>query len=305
MRILMSAATSPAGASIVRHLQALGHFVIGMDANPHTVEYGRELCDEFAPAPLVSNPEFISFLHSLAPTFDIFIPFLDEELRLFAAGKISREVVQKTLLCNPDVLDFCLDKTRFQEFCLARGLPVAKTASGPPAVYKPSFGRGGKGVVTIEDAELFAYYSRKDGILQERIKGTEYTVDVLFDQNGNLIFAVPRKRLEAAGVSRIGEIDFNAQVLQAVEQCAQHFRFSYAINVQLMLDAEGRVHLLEINPRLAGSAIFSVMAGFDIFDLALRLFAGASIEPPRRESVRPLRIVRHWTEVMVNADRVF
>lgn len=304
MKLLMSAATSGAAASLVRHLQALGHFVVGMDANACAADYGRYLCDEFILAPLATSADYPGFLASIANRFDLFIPFLDEELFLFAQGRISPDVARKTLLSDPETLNICLDKKRFQEFCSSRRLPVAATADAPPAVFKPRFGRGGKGVVMLEDQALLDYYAQKDGVLQRRISGIEYTVDALFGKMGELLFAVPRKRLEAAGVSRIGEIEFNPAVLKVVEHCAAELRFRYAVNIQVIQASDGSLHLLEINPRLAGSVIFTIMAGFDLLEQAVRLYRDEPVVIPARGDLRSLRIVRHWSEVAFDAGRI-
>ena len=47
MRIMMSAAASPAAISILVHLRKLGHTVVGLDAAVEAEPLGRAFCDTF------------------------------------------------------------------------------------------------------------------------------------------------------------------------------------------------------------------------------------------------------------------
>jgi carbamoyl-phosphate synthase large subunit len=78
MRILMSAAASAAAISIIKHLQTLGHKVIGIDANENSKSIAMHFCDDFYLSPLCSSSEFIPFINQLDDKFDLYIPFIDE-----------------------------------------------------------------------------------------------------------------------------------------------------------------------------------------------------------------------------------
>src|ERR1700722_16267664 len=86
MRVMISAAGSPASVSILRHLRALGHQVIGLNASPETGFLGRAFCDTFHLSPLADTPQYLDFLIARLPEADVFLPFIDEELLAIAAG---------------------------------------------------------------------------------------------------------------------------------------------------------------------------------------------------------------------------
>ena len=72
---------------------------------------------------------------------------------------------------------------------------------------KPRFGHGSLDVYTVDDpAELeWAYRRIADPIVQTRLTGREFALDLLTDQDGRLAGAVPRWRLEtSAGISTKG-----------------------------------------------------------------------------------------------------
>jgi len=291
---MMSAAGSPAAVSIVRHLRALGHAVIGIDAGSETEPLGRAFCDEFHIAPLGGAPEFLDFICQRLSEVDLFMPFVDEELLAIARGweRIPARLTAKIALPEPEVLLECLDKCRFQEACERMGLPIAPPAEAPPAFFKPRFGRGGRGVLHVTDQQMFDVVRQRDGVIQQAITGQEYTVDAIYDRESRLLATSSRRRVKAAGVSTVGEVVPDAQLHILAAQLGMCWPLRFAINFQVMRDREGRDWIIELNPRLAGSAIFSALAGCDPFAATIAVWRGESWAG----RPRPLRIWRHWQE---------
>ncbi len=294
MRVLISAAGSPAAVSILRHLRSLGHLVIGIDAGAESEPLAREFCDEFHLAPLGTAPEYLPWLLERLAHVDVFLPFVDEELLAIAAAwrEIPAALAQKIALSDPDVILDCVDKRRFQDVSARKGLPVAPEVSTGAAFYKPRYGRGGRGVVRLADEKLFAAFRGRDGVFQREIVGAEYTIDAIYARDGALVGCSPRRRLRAAGVSTIGEVVPDAGFTQLAQRVGAAWPFRYAINIQAIRDAAGHDWIIEINPRLAGSAIFSAMAGCDPFAATLAIWAGE----PWSGAPRPLRVWRYWQE---------
>ena len=294
MRVLVSAAGSPASISILRHLRALGHFVIGIDAGVEAEPIGRAFCDAFYPAPLADSPAYLDFLCERLATADIFMPFIDEELLAIADGwdRIPPNLAERIALSAPQVIRDCVDKIRFQAACSKAGLPIAPEAQGAPAYFKPRFGRGGKGVVEAADSRSFDALTGRNGVLQRKIVGQEFTVDAMFDRTGRLVATSPRRRLRTAGVSTAGQVGDDRKLHELAEQIGRHWQFRYAINFQVIRDQDDRDWLIELNPRLAGSAIFSAMAGCDPFAATIALWRGE----PWQGAPRSLRVWRYWQE---------
>lgn len=297
MNILMSAAGSSAAISIIKHLQSLGHRVIGIDASNNSERLAKHHCDEFYLSPLCNSPEFIPFINSLSDKFDLYIPFIDEEIISLSNSKtLLPEAFSKTLINNKQAVKNCTSKINFQRFCEQNDLPIAPISKTAPAIFKPEYGRGGKGIFIIEDDELIPHFHKKKGVVQKLIQGLEYTVDVLVDSQGRWLFGLARKRLETAGVSRVGEVDQHPTVLALAKLCTEKIKFNGPINIQIMLDHNHDLHLIEINPRLSGSLIFSTLAGFDILDLSIKIWLSIPYQLPLAEQITKKRFVRYWQE---------
>lgn len=293
-RILVSAAASPAAVSLLRHLQGLGYVVRGMDSNAQAAPLADLCCDEFVVAPLAKTPEYLPFLRRQLNQVALFLPFVDEEIQAILDAPDVTELTQKIMLSAPDTLRTCLDKARFQAFCQDKHLAIAPLADSVPAIYKPLSGRGGKGVMRVDDPALFELLQqRTEGLLQRYLDGIEYTVDCLFDRAGQRVFAVARQRLLAAGVSTIGQIDQQPAVLALVDQLAEQCEFRGLVNIQIMLVGD-QPYLIEVNPRLSGSLIFTILAGADLLKAALPLWLWNHYPEPM--SVQEGRILRYWSE---------
>jgi carbamoyl-phosphate synthase large subunit len=292
---MISAAGSPASVSILKHLRALGHQVIGLNSGPETEPLGQAFCDKFHLAPLATTPPYLDFLMERLKEVDIFLPFIDEELLAIAEGwnRLPKELAARIAVSEPDVLRDCVDKCRFQQACAEAQLPIAPQATAAPAFFKPRSGRGGKGVIEARDTRMYEALQGRDGVIQQAISGEEFTVDAIFDRVGRLLASVSRKRLRAAGVSTIGEVGFDENLHRLAERLGRRWRFKFAINFQSIRDASGRDWIIELNPRLAGSAIFSTLAGCDPFAAVIALSQGHSWQGhPKR-----LRVWRYWEEM--------
>jgi carbamoyl-phosphate synthase large subunit len=294
LRIMMSAAASPAAVSILGHLRKLGHTVTGLDSSAEAAPLGRAFCDVFHVSPLAESPRYLPFLIERLSEVDLFLPFIDEELVAIAGGwhSIPPPLASRIALSPPEVVLTCVDKCSFQEACELAGLPIAPTPVGVPAFFKPRYGRGSKGVVAVHDEMIFALMRERDGVMQRFIEGQEYTVDAIFGADSRLLATVPRKRIRAAGVSTIGEVIPDPALHALAERLGRRWPFRYAINFQVIRDLAGRDWLIELNPRLSGSAIFSAHAGCDPIAATIALSQGQSWSA----QPRPLRVWRYWQE---------
>jgi hypothetical protein len=278
MRVMMSAAAGPTAPGIIRHLQKLGHFVIGHDSNPHGA--GASMCDEFHQSQkVVDNPKaYVDLIRSIE--HDAYIARIDEELRYCTVSALHAATVR-----------IFTSKIAQQSAMWEAGLPVAPRARAMDvAVMKPDRGRGSR-------VTFLPPYTRIPGeyLFQRKIFGTEYTVDILTDMKGAFLFAVPRQRLEASSVSLVGKVDMSEDLIDIAKRLCRAFCFAGPINMQLIIDREtGEPFITEVNARISGSCMFTVMAGFDILDATCRLHQSMPFVKPRQ--VREVMFRRYFVE---------
>lgn len=282
MRIMMSAAGSAVAPSIIRHLQSLGHYVIGHDCSEYGV--GTGVVNWFVKSPHMGSLFLLRFGEMLLEQdVELYMPFLDEEFEYI--GAFDRDIV----MCSPeDTLEIFTSKYRQQVALVESGflMPPAITHD---AILKRDHGRGGKGVhrIPLQD----------DYLIQQVIEGDEYTIDVLTARDGAFLFAVPRLRIQANGVSVIGKIVMDDEIIDLAHRVVNNFTFAGPINIQVIRERDsGKLYIIEVNPRLSGSCMFTVMAGFDILDATIKLWSGKAGEIVIGPIEDGLIVRRHYVE---------
>jgi len=132
-------------------------------------------------------------------------------------------------------------------------------------------------------------------LLMPVFPGEEYSVDLLIS-NGKILSTVCRLREKITfGLTGIGEVVDNPDVLRAAEEIAILTGLEFNANIQLKIDTGGTPRLLEINPRTSGTIALCVAAGVNLPYLGLKLALNEPVEP-----VKPLigvRSYRYWTQV--------
>lgn len=293
-KVLISAAGTMVSVSFIKHLKKLNFYVIGIDAQEsETAEF---FCDEFHKSPMVEDSKaFLSFLETL--DYDVFIPFLDEELQLFAENEVLVDS-SKVICSSAKTLQICLNKKNTHQFALENNISVPHLTDKVPAFLRPHFGRGSKGVRKILDQDQLDNLDKSDVIVQEFIDGDEYTVDAFIDRKGIAADIVPRLRKKAANVSLQGKIVLDEQIIEFVRNIISKLDFYGPINIQVFKDVH-KIYLVEINPRLAGSSILSIHAGFDLLDLSIKDFFKEDYVYNRNHLKNGLEMYRYYDELFL------
>lgn len=294
LKILLSAVGGAPSVSFIKHFQSLNYQVIGMDVNPNAV--GQFFCDEFHLSPYVhEKKKYITFLEGL--DFDIFFPWLDEEHLLFSSASIPAELQAKVITSSPHSIKIATSKFSTYEFAKEHNILVANITKTAPAVIRKDFSRGSKELKIIHNNNDMIPFDPRVDLVQEFIQGMEYTVDVL--RKDNFFFAVPRQRIQASNVSIVGKIDMNQEVIDFCKDITDILPFAGPINIQVIRSSvDNRIYLVEINPRLAGTAILSINAGFDILDIAIKQFLNQETSLPKNIK-DGLMLHRYWEEIYV------
>lgn len=123
-----------------------------------------------------------------------------------------------------EIIRICNDKLLMQEFFEANDIRIPKLKDSAPAIVKPVNGMGSAGIYKVDtDEELAAakVLSKNPVIVQELVGGTEYTIDVLCDFDGNVVLAIPRIRVEV----RDGEVSKSRVALgEVIEETVTDFK---------------------------------------------------------------------------------
>jgi carbamoyl-phosphate synthase large subunit len=288
-RILRTAVGSPVAPSVLRKIKEADSsvYVVGVDMNP--LAPGKVFCDKFFTVPPVNDSTYIDVIRNICieEKIDLFWPDLEEELVLFA-GAIEdfKSLGIKILINSTNILAQTLDKWSTFKVLKELGIPVpasqlaSDTYDGAyPVIAKPRRGRGSAGVSLIDAADQLP--ATGDYMIQEFLKGTEFTIDVLSDLEAKFLYASVRERSKTdSGISIIGKVVDRPDLVDYVKLASESIGLVGPTCFQFIESGEASGGFIEINPRIAGSVIFSILAGYPIIADILRLCRGAVAEGP-------------------------
>lgn len=271
--------------SIGRRVQLVQHLkktftVTGVDASENNA--ARYFLNRFFVIPKCNEEKYIDELLRICIENDIelIIPLYEGEFeRLCDNRKVFESRGIKILLSDKEIIKICNDKKLTQKFFEGEGITCPAITERAPAVVKPAHGMGSQGIYvadTDEELQAARVLSHKDYIIQEKIDGIEYTIDVLCDFSGNVVAAVPRVRTEvrAGEVAKSATVHNQSIIDHTVKMIGALNRYGKAVGpltVQCFLKGNGEIVFLEINPRFGGGVPLTFEAGVD-YGAYIKLF---------------------------------
>lgn len=217
----------------------------------------------------------------------------DLELPILADNKERFEQIGvKVIVSDKSVIDICFDKFKTAQYVESLGLGTPKTfvryyeairaiQNGDlqfPLVLKPRWGSGSIGIEfvnTVEELEeVYAMLLKKvkksilatasQGeeyiLIQQKIEGQEYGIDVMNDLNGNhRAVSVKKKLAMRAGETDKAQTVDNAEIRAIGRTLGENLRHIGNLDVDVF-EKDGKYYVLELNPRFGGGFPFSYEA---------------------------------------------
>lgn len=259
-----------------------------------------QVADVKLQVPAVYDPQYVDITLDICKKYDIklLISLNDLELPILAQNKMMFESLGvKLLLSDPNVIDICFDKYKTAQWVESIGLMSPKTyisideaknaiARGElhyPLFMKPRWGSGSIGLEIINDEEeldicyallrkkikktILATASIGDNyiLIQEKLSGNEYGLDVINDLNGNHISVSVKQKL----AMRAGETDkaiiLNCSDIENIGHVVGcNLKHVGNLDVDIMQRGNGDYCVLELNPRFGGGFPFSYESGVNL-----------------------------------------
>lgn len=304
----LNASYSPGpGVPVIRALREEKSFngeIIGLTYDPFDPGiYMDGICDHsyIIPYPSEGYEAFlmrIKDIHAKTP-FDVIIPTLDAELSSFM--RISNELNDigvHLFLPEKESFDF-RSKVHFHELAERYDIqvPRGKTISDPatlltihkefdyPVMIKGQYYEAYIAYSSMEADHIFRKISAKWGlpvIIQEFIVGEEYDITALGDGRGNLIGAVPMKKMQLtdAGKAWGGITIKDDGLMHFVENVVNKLKWRGPCELEVMKSKkDSNYYLIEINPRFPAWCYLLVAAGQNLQWATVRLALGENVEP--------------------------
>ena len=287
--------------AIGRRVQLIKHFkeyhrVIGVDIEE--LVPAKYFVDAFYKVLKWNDEDYIDVLLSICEKerVDMIIPLFEKEfISLCENRKKFNEVGTALILSDKKIIETFNDKWKSYKFFMSNNIDTPKTYNKQnlrdysfPLIIKPTDGAGSKNVFKINNDKELSFFIDyiENPIIQEFVEGTEYTIDVLCDLDGNVISIVPRQRIEvrAGEVSKGRTVKDMAIIERTLELCNklkidENIKPIGPLTIQCIVDLKGNIKFIEVNPRFGGGVPLSFEAGVAYAELLRKMVKGEEILP--------------------------
>lgn len=313
----MGSTTAISVAKALRQQTELPLRLIGTDIHRGAEIAGSTFCDRFHQVPTADDPEYPDAVLDICKQEEIRVlfPIIDAELAVVAREEARfRERGVLPWIARAETVAACNDKYRTYVFLERNGFPTARTwlpeqlpdledRPAFPLIVKPIDGVSSRDVLYVEDgSELSAALRRvRSPVVQEYLRGTEYTVDVVTDQESRVLAVVPRERMQVkAGISYKARTVRAPRLIELAGEIARRLEMRGHCNIQCRIDGE-QIRFFEINPRFSGTLPLTVAAGVNSPLILLKLALGIPLERDYFDFEPGVYMARYWEEVFSHA----
>lgn len=275
-RVLVFPCGSEIGLEIFRALRFSKDFeVFGASS---VDDHGKFVYENYIQnVPQVDDPKFIAAINRVVKENKI-------EFIFPAHDSVVLSLATHAQLINAKIITSPAETCRVARSKLATYEKLAATIDTPrvydspdevtdfPAFLKPDVGQGSKGtLIAATKAEITSALMKDRSLLiLEYLPGNEYTIDCFTDRNGHLLFSQARQRVRISnGISVNSKLVQDPQFRLIAEKINQALKFRGVWFFQAKQDGEGRLCLMEIAPRVAGTMALCRMQGANLTLLSL------------------------------------
>ena len=242
--------------------------IIATDIRPD-ISPACHLADAAFPVPPCAADDFVDSVHSIcfSNAVELVIPTIDPELDLLSRHRNRfAEIGTQLAVSSPDLVRLASDKLETIHFLAAAGIPVPRTAAFKsetfdsadwkwPLILKPKVGSASKGAMVVSCPEgIRGIEFAEEYIVQEYMRGEEYTVNVFFDREERLCCAIPHVRHEVrAGEVSKGTTRHHARLERIANRLGSILPSPRgALCFQAIAGDDERIGVFEINARFGG-----------------------------------------------------
>ena len=290
--ILVSGASGIVGYGILRSLKKSVNQLrlIGTTIYDDSVAGG--FCDIFEQAPLTSDDNYLDWLLQIIRKYkvDLLMPGIEADMYKWVNHiPAITETGAAILLNNVDLVSLCKDKWRFFQSLKAFNSPlviesslttdfdVLATQFGLPFLLKPRRGYGSKGIVIVENEDIFLKHAADIGtvlIAQPIVGGIneEFTTSAFCDGNGGYYcYMTLKRKLSKDGFTEKAEVVNLDGIEEALATLCSFYKPVGPTNFQFRRH-ENVLKLLEINPRISSSTSIRTAFGYNESQMAIEYY---------------------------------
>ncbi len=204
------------------------------------------------------------------------VPTIDTELVRYSHARDRFAAIGTTVaIGSAELVEMARDKLATARFLSDAAIPSPRTASAEdllaggepwpwPLLAKPRHGSSSRGIHVVHDRDDVSRHCLGEAyVVQEMLRGREFTVNLFFDDRGALGCAVPHERLQVrAGEVEKGVTIRDPQLCDLARNLARSLPGPFgAMCFQAIVADDGKASLFEINARFGGGYPLAHHAG--------------------------------------------
>lgn len=248
------------------------------------------------PRPIDDERKYVAELVQVCEQnhIEVIIPIIDPEIYILSQ---YIEILKKKGICivasNRNVLDICYNKKKMNVFFQKIGISYPETyysiselenainqkKIGFPVIIKPIYGSGSIETYQAENLEKAKSLFHEGMMIQQKVVGDEYGVDVFNSFEGVPLRCVIKRKISM----RSGETD---KAISVIDECIEKETLKIAGNLKHVanLDCDlicenGKLFCIDLNPRFGGGYPATHIIGVNLIDLLLQLCKGQRVDP--------------------------
>lgn len=138
-------------------------------------------------------------------------------------------------------------------------------------------------------------------LVTEYLPGDEYTTDVFRGRYGTVVIPRLREKIRS-GITFDAKVDLRTDLIEYSTKLTEVLNLTYCFGFQFKLSEENIPKLLECNPRVQGTMVTSVFAGFNIIYYSVMEALGKPAIISGLNLKDRLKFKRYWGGVAINKD---
>ena len=264
------------------------------------------VADKAFESPIIYDEKYIPFLLEICKSekIDMLISLFDIDLMILAKNKSRfEEMGVKVIVSNENIINICNDKFEMLKYLKKINMPVPKTYidleealketdfDKNSYILKPRWGMGSLSIFEADNKkELEVLYEKakrsiqksylrfESGtdidraiLIQEKIKGDEYGLDIFNDLEGeNPAVTVKRKLAMRSGETDIAEVIENKELENIGKKIAESLKHIGNLDMDILFDGQ-KAYIIDMNARFGGGYPFTHSAGVNELEALIRL----------------------------------
>ena len=288
---------------VYKRLGLVGN-IIATNSDMNTT--ATSVADKAFESPIIYDEKYIPFLLNICKSekIDMLISLFDIDLMILAKNKSRfEEMGVKVIVSNENIINICNDKFEMLKYLKKINMPVPKTYidlaealkgadfDKNSYILKPRWGMGSLSIFEAENKkELEVLYEKakrsiqksylrfESGadidraiLIQEKIKGDEYGLDIFNDFKGeNLTVTVKRKLAMRSGETDIAKVIENRELEDIGKKIAESLKHIGNLDMDILFDGR-KAYIIDMNARFGGGYPFTHSAGVNELEALIRL----------------------------------